>query len=129
MEKIIEGISYTFLPDEEVKDYVINICEKEWTENDFPLYGDDLYKSKWKLEEVSVSNISVNNSLLAREEFQKDLHIRIEKQRELFKSKTAIPPLILRGKDLFIFDGYARYHLFKELGIKHCLAYVGHHDN
>ena len=50
----------------------------------------------------------------------------IKKQKELFAGKIVIPPLILRGNDLFIFDGYARYHFFKDIGIKRCLAYVNH---
>jgi hypothetical protein len=129
MEKIIGGVNYSVLPAEKIREYVENICKKEWTENDFPVYGDDLYKSDWKLEEILVANISVNDSLLKRKEFQQDLKPRIEAQRDMLKSKTTIPPLILRGSDLLIFDGYARYHLFKELGIKQCLAYVGHRGN
>ena len=124
----INGITYKISPPEKVREYVLSICEKEWSVIDFSEHEYDLYQSTWKLEEVTVSNITVNDSLLAQEKFQKDLTPRIEKQRELFKLKEPIPPLILRGRELFIFDGYARYHLFKELNIKKCLAYVGHRD-
>ena len=125
MERTIEGITYRILPPNEVRRYVLDICKKEWAENDFLVYGNDLYKSAWETEEILISKISVNNSLLMNEEFKKDLLPRIEKQQELHKTKTAIPPLILRGNDLLIFDGYARYHYFKNLEIEKCLAYVG----
>ncbi len=126
---MIEEVGYLVLPPEDVRSYVEDACKKQWTERDFPVYGDDLYKSEWKLEEISISAISVDESLLKREKFQQALKPRVEKQQELFKSKIAIPPLILRGSDLRIFDGYARYHFFKELGVKQCLAYVGRRDN
>lgn len=125
--RITDGITYSVLGEDKIRDYVVKICEAEWDAEDFPKYGDDLYKSQWKLEEVEVSKIKVDQDMLQSETFQKDVQPRIVKQRELHEKKEPIPPLILRGNDLLIFDGYARYHLLQELGIKKCLAYVGAH--
>ena len=121
----LDGILYDILPENQVRDYVVEVCEKEWSAQDFPVVGEDLYKSSWKLEEVEVAKITPNAVLLLRDSFQADLKPRIVKQAELHALNAAIPPLILRGKDLFIFDGYARYHFFKSIGVRRCLAYVG----
>jgi hypothetical protein len=127
-EQTLEEITYNILPPDKVTQYVINVCEKEWTENDFPLYGEDLYKSTWQLEEVSLSDINIDKSLLENEDFQKRLKPRVAKQYELLNEKKPIPPFILRGRDYLIWDGYARYHFLKELGVKKCLAYVGRRE-
>lgn len=125
----VDGIIYTLFPEEQIKKYVIDICEKEWDSDDFPKYGDDLYRSTWKLEEIEVAKISPNPTLMQSKFFQKDVQPMLQKQKELYLAKTPIFPLILRGKDLLIFDGYARYLLLKGLGTKKCLAYVGRLQN
>jgi hypothetical protein len=124
--RTVENVNYSVTNPENVRAYVIGVAEKEWEKKDFDLYGDDLYKSEWKLEEADVDQIKLNEQMLATEAFQNDLKPRIQNQIEIHKKSIIIPPLILRGKDLFIFDGYARYHFFKLLGVKKCLAYVGH---
>lgn len=121
----LETVKYNILPKGKIKAHVIAVCEKEWDTPDFPQYGDDLYKSVWKLETVQVNKIKLRPELLKQKKFLKSLALRVIKQKELYSKKTPIPPLILRGGDLLIFDGYARYHLFKERGIKKCLAYIG----
>ena len=125
----VDGITYVLFPEEQIKKYVIDICEKEWDADDFPKYGNDLYQSTWKLEEIEIAKIFPNPTLMQSEFFQKDVQPRLQKQKELHLAKAPIFPLILRGKDLLIFDGYARYLLLKELEVKKCLAYVGHLQN
>ena len=49
--------------------------------------------------------------LLVSEEFQANLKDRIATQIGLIRARTAIRPLVLRGGDLFLFDGYARAHM------------------
>ena len=122
----LENINYKIIPSDKVRDYVIDVCEKEWDPEDFPQYGDDLYNSNWKLKKIEVDKITPNIELLNTPVFKKDVELRVKKQKELNRLKTPIPPLILRAKDLFIFDGYARYLFFKEIGIKTCFAYLGH---
>ena len=128
-ERVVDGITYIVLSQDKIRNYVIETCQKEWDLNDFPKYAGDLYNSTWKLEEIEVDKISLNEMLLKSEFFQKDVQPRIKKQKELYTNKKPVSPLILRGNDLLIFDGYARYHLFKEIGVKKCLAYVSHAAN
>lgn len=125
-ERIVDGVTYILVPTEQIRKYIIGVCEKEWDPNDFITYNKDLYGSEWKLEEIDLAKIIPNKTLLKSDVFQKDLRPRLRKQKELYATKKPIPPLILRGSDLLIFDGYARYHLLKELGVKKCLAYVGY---
>lgn len=123
--KIVDGVKYEILDDKQINDYVYSVAKKEWEEEDFITYGDDLEKSEWRLEKIAVSDIKVNKKLLGKVEFKKDLEKRVKKILKIFKENQAIPPLILRGKDLLVFDGYARLSAFKITGVKYCLAYVG----
>ena len=127
-QKVINGITYTTLAPDKIRKYVIQICEKEWDTEDFPKYGADLYDSSWKLEEIEVAKIVLNETLLQSDTFQKDVQTRIKKQKKLYATRKPLAPLILRGNDLLIFDGYARYHLLNELGVKKCFAYVGYRN-
>ncbi|MEK6887415.1 MAG: hypothetical protein AABX14_00550 [Candidatus Aenigmatarchaeota archaeon] len=118
------GIKYKILDKSRIQKYVISIANKEWEKSDFEKYGNDL-QLKFILKKVDLSKIKPNKKLLKTHEFKKDLGKRIKKVRGLISTDKSIPPLILRGKDLLIFDGYARFHVLRELGIKKCLAYVG----
>lgn len=125
-KQIIEEVQYRLVEDDKVREYVLKIAQEEWSGNDFMKYGNDLYKSKWVLREVNVESIKPNLHLLETERFQKDVRPRIEQVRKMLRMEQMIPPLVLRGSDLLIFDGYARYHVLRERRIKRCLAYVGY---
>lgn len=123
--KQLDGIHYLALEaSDEIEKYVLAICEEEWSLEDFDEYGPDLYNQKWELTEVEVKQILPQQQLLHSPKFIADVTPRIAKQRELHANGIAIPPLILRGKDLFLFDGYARWHFFNEIEVHHCLAYT-----
>lgn len=121
----LEGIYYRVLDDPyEIEQFVLAICEEEWDPEDFEEFGDDLYDQQWELERVPVQKIQTLQHQLESPEFITDVTPRIEQQRVLHRNGEAIPPLILRGDDYLLFDGYARWHLFNELGKTECLAYV-----
>jgi hypothetical protein len=124
--RILEGVQYILLAHDRIRAYVTKVCEEEWDPPDFGAYGPDLYESEWGLEKVPVRRIAVNEELLARDSFQREVAPRIARQEELRKARTPIPPLILRGRDKLILDGYARYHMLKRAAIARCFAYVGH---
>ncbi len=123
--KTLDGIKYKLLAEEQIRDYVNEIAIKEWSSQDFRKYGNDLWQSKWKLKVVPLNKIKLNQDLLQTKEFKKDLIPRIEKMKEIIGEKEAIPPLILRGSDFLIFDGYARFKVLRRKRITRCLAYVG----
>lgn len=121
----LQGIEYVVLDNPaDIEAYVVATCEEEWDPEDFDNVGLDLYDQNWSLNEVSVKDISVLEQQLESPAFMEDVTSRIATQKKLFEQNVPIPPLILRGRDFLIFDGYARWHLFKELGVSKCLAYV-----
>lgn len=123
--KELDGIRYRIHKKEMVRDYVLTVAKKEWDPRDFELDGDNLVSSVWVLREVPVAKVKPNENLLASPEFQKDLGHRIQEVRRLLRKGKPIPPLILRGSDLLVFDGYARWRVMLEMRATHCLAYVG----
>ena len=127
--RILEKVQYALIPDEKLQGFVERMAKEEWEVEDFERYGEELHNSRWKLEEVELAKIKMRPELLASRQFQKELVKRIEKQRELCTSGIPIHPIILRGADQLIFDGYARVHFLKEIGKKRCLAYVGKKAN
>jgi hypothetical protein len=120
-----EGVTYRLLRADEVREFVLGVANAEWEPRDFEAYGDDLLHSDWELREIELEQIKPNEILLASFDFQEDLKPRIAEIKMLLQDSQAIPPLILRGSDFLIFDGYARYQALKDQGIRKCLAYVG----
>lgn len=125
MVREFEGVRYRIHKKERVREYVIAVAREEWEPRDFDLYGADLFNSVWMLREVPMAKIKPNKELLASPEFQEDLRHRIQKVKALLRDGEPLPPLILRGSDLLILDGYARYSVLVEMKITKCLAYVG----
>lgn len=120
----LDGVEYLVIQDpRKIKEYVRVVVNKEWEKEDFDKYGEDL-NTNWVLREVDVKEIKRNKELDFLEYFKKDLYVRVSNILKLLNQKKMIPPLILRGKDLLIFDGYARLEAFNKKGIKKCLAYV-----
>jgi hypothetical protein len=120
------GVKYEVLDKDDVRRFVLSVARAEWESHDFDKYGRDLNESTWDVQEVDVQRIKPNEQLLSSPEFKEDLKHRIDEVMKLMRTDQAIPPLILRGSDLLIFDGYARYKAFLTLRIGKCLAYVGH---
>lgn len=124
--QMVDDISYALIEKSKILPYILAIANKEWEPNDFIKYGDDLNISQWILKIVSISEIKEQPHLMESQTFQEDLEKRIMIQRNLFAKQKPLTPIILRGSDYLLFDGYARVHFLQELGIKRVLAYVGY---
>ncbi len=120
---MLSGIKYKVLPNAKIAGYVNSVARKEWSAQDFVKYGKDL-EAKWTLKKIKVNKIKPNKKLLQSKSFQEDLLKRTASIRKAVAIHKALPPLILRS-DMLIFDGYARWIVFKEMRIKECFAYVG----
>ena len=122
----LAGINYDVLANTDaIERYVLVVAAEEWDPEDFEEFRVDLFGQSWTLEQIDVERIRPQQALLDSPEFQADVQSRIAAQRALHAIGGAVPPLILRGSDLLIFDGYARWHYFRERRIAHYLAYVG----
>lgn len=122
---IVDGVNYEIIVNRKVKDYIFAMAQEEWDSEDFEIWGDYLKSTTFKLKEVDLSNLKRRPELLSDNEFSKDLEKRIEFQIERIKSGQSIKPLVLDGRDMLIFDGYARSGALDKLGKNICLAYVG----
>ena len=123
---IVEGVAYDVITEPAaVERHVRAMADEEWDPEDFEKFGEDLRGQRWTLERVLVADVRPQQALLDSPVFRADVGPRIATQRRLRAEGVPIPPLVLRGRDKLIFDGYARWHLFRELGVRACLAYVG----
>jgi hypothetical protein len=126
MSELVEvgGVIYDILPGTEIAAWVREMASREWEPEDFEKWGQDLLAPVWVVQVVPVSEIRMRPELLASQEFWADLENRIATQIGLIQAGTPVPPLVLRGGDLFLLDGYARAHALQALGVPDCLAYV-----
>ena len=120
----VSGVVYEVADGDAIAAWIWEMANKEWEPDDFDKWGQDLLASEWSVQVVPVAAITMRPELLASAEFQAELLVRVETQIGLIRDRTPIPPLVLRGGDLFLFDGYARTHALKALGVSQCLAYV-----
>lgn len=78
----------------------------------------------WKLEEIPLSNITVNE-MIARHE-QDPIHIkRAENIEQAIRNNIPFPPLIVMYQNHFLVDGYTRYRVFKRLNLTTIPVYFG----
>ena len=120
----VDAVVYEVADGGAIAAWVREMASKEWEPDDFDKWGQDLLTSEWSIQAVSVAAITMRPELLASEEFQTELLGRVATQIGLIRDRTPIPPLVLRGGDLFLFDGYARTYALKAVGVAQCLAYI-----
>lgn len=126
--RTLSGIKYEALVPSRVRHHVLSVAGQEWDPEDFEEFGDDLRKSVWRIEVVEVRRIKKLGRLMRSKRFLKELRPRIKTVSKFMAQGRAIPPLILRGSDYLVFDGYARLYALRSLGAEKCLAYVGRKD-
>jgi hypothetical protein len=126
MSELVEvsGVVYEVADGIAIAAWVRKMASKEWEPDDLDKWGQDLLTPHWCVQVVPVATITMRPELLASEQFQTELLGRVAIQIGLIRDRTPIPPLVLRGGDLFLFDGYARTHALRALGVAQCLAYV-----
>ncbi len=124
--RVVGGIRYGLIEPSVVREHILSMADQEWDPEDFARSGKDLRNATWKLEKVKVQSVRMHTELMRSREFRNDLRLRIGRVLKLIKRGGSIPPLVLRGKDLLIFDGYAGLHALRQLGATECLAYIWH---
>ncbi|HEY4477368.1 MAG TPA: hypothetical protein VJB56_01960 [Candidatus Paceibacterota bacterium] len=94
-------------------------------------WSEDLKKFEFVLEVIEIEKIRPRAELMAYEKngysFQKELSERVIERLEAIQMGTSIMPLVIRGVDMELMDGYTRYMALKHLGAKQIYAYIGHH--
>jgi len=132
----VQGIAYWVLNDpKEIRRFINSNIRQEWERDNI----DDGVDSKtddwllslprrvWRLRTLGVAKISLDPSMMAREGFVKHLNVRSDEMRRSISEyhRFVLWPLVLRGEDYRLKDGYCRYTTLKRMGIVRVLAYVG----
>lgn len=137
----LQGITYWVIEDPaEIADFINTNIRKEW-EADLRSVGRDpredpwlqtLYRRKWRLEIVDADRIVLNPDIMNYVDTQRGYSFQelLAKRRKELRSvietyRVVIWPVILRGEDMLLADGYCRLSTLQEIGISQAYAYLG----
>ena len=131
----VEGITYWVLNEpKEIRGLINSNIRQEWERDNLTdgvdSAADDwlltLPKRVWRLGILDINRITLDPSMMSRESFVKELDERSnEMRRSISEYHIVIWPLVLRGEDHRLKDGYCRFTTLKKMGIRRILAYVG----
>lgn len=138
--RVLEGVSYWVMEDpREIAGLMNTNVRKEW-ESDMAEHEDQqdrvwlkgLPRRSWRLEEVKLADVKLNSLIMEYSDsrtgyvFSRELEKRVKiMKRSVEKFGVVIQPLVTRAEDNQLMDGYCRYHVMKELGVRKAYAYVG----
>ena len=126
----VQGIRYRVVKEPEIKNYLFETLRAEWEEKEFnEEWYPEMGKWNWSMEELAISGIRLWKPLMEDPTFISDLERRTRIVRELISQDEPIEPVVVRGRDMVIYDGYARLHALKQLGKSRILAYVGRNNH
>jgi hypothetical protein len=131
----VEGITYWVIDDgKEIRRFVNSNLRREW-ERDNREDGVDsstdswllsLSGRKWRLGNLAILTLNLDLSTIAREAFRARLEERSEELRHcIAEYHSIIWPVVIRGEDYQLKDGYCRYTALRKLGVNMVMAYVG----
>ena len=136
----LEGITYWVLPQREIGELVNSYIRREW-ETDKMNQNEDPKKSRWlgslplrewKLVKIGLTSIKLNDRIMSYSDAESGYNFkrRLEERKpaireDIEKYGGIIRPLVLRAEDLQLMDGYCRYHVLLDKGIKNAYAYLG----
>ncbi len=139
--RALDGISYWVLEDPvEIRELVNVSIRKEWESDDRHMGKDpkenqwlrSLASRSWRLETSPMEAVKLNQEIMSFKDdktgydFSESLQKRKTKlKREMEEYGAIIRPVILRGEDMQLMDGYCRFTTLSEMRVPRVLAYVG----
>jgi hypothetical protein len=134
----LDGITYWVIEDpDEIHEFINTQIRKEWTQ-DAKDEGRDpqddawlqaLSKRKWRLEILELDDIKPNPYEfipVTGYNFEERLAKRGQRLREAVQTYgSVIWPVVIRGEDMQLVDGYCRFTTLEELNVPRIYAYVG----
>ena len=131
----LQGITYWVINDrEEIRRFINSNIKKEW-ERDNQKDGVDsrkdgwllsLPKREWRTTVLGTSKARLDPSMMSREAFTTRLRQRSEElRRSISEYGVVIWPIVVRGEDCELRDGYCRLAALRSLGVSKVMAYVG----
>jgi len=137
----LDGISYWVIEDADaIHDFVNTEVRKEWEEDAKSEHRDPkddpwlkaLLERKWSLVIVELERIKLNPEIMNYVDrkqgyvFRESLaHRRRELQEVIQSFGVIIWPLVIRGEDMQLADGYCRYATLNAMGVSRVYAYIG----
>ncbi|MBI3859086.1 MAG: hypothetical protein HY296_02440 [Thaumarchaeota archaeon] len=131
----VEGVTYWVINEPtEIRKLINQNIRHEW-ERDAEHDGIDptrdpwllgLSKLEWSLRTVRTSDVKVDVSLMSNRAFVHRLQERSRQlRRGILQYDAVIWPMVVRGDDLMLKDGYSRYTTLKGMGMSKTLVYFG----
>ena len=137
----LDGISYWVIEDPRaIFDFINSEIRKEWeadAQSEHKDPKDDLWlktltRRKWHLEMMDMSRIKLDPDTMNYVDpkrgyvFSKSLEKRTEELRQSLElGGVVLSPLIVRGEDTQLVDGYCRYNTLRVTNVSRIYAYVG----
>ena len=128
----LRGVTYWVIRDaDELRKFVNSNLRREWERDDqgdgIDPSSDDwlvsLPRREWKLSNLATASVNLDPSIMTREGFEARLE---ERSRELMRCITEyqsiIWPVVVRGEDHQLKDGYCRYAALRRMGICRIMA-------
>jgi len=122
---VLQSVRYRVMEEPDIKDHLFRALSAEWGREAFDEELPDMVRWNWKVKTVRISDIKLWDELMGDAAFISELEERIKTQKNLISQGEYIEPIVIRGRDMVIYDGYARLHALKQLGKDAVLAYVG----
>ena len=122
---VLQGVRYRVMEEPSIKGRLFRALLAEWGREAFNEELPDMVRWNWKVETMRISDIKVWDELMRDAAFVSELEERIKMHKDLITQGEDIEPIVVRGRDMVIYDGYARLHALKQLGKDEILAYVG----
>jgi len=122
---VVQGVRYRVKKELEIKNNLFVILLSEWGEEEFNMEYPDMGRWDWTVETLKVQDIKLWKPLMEDPAFISELEKRVEVQKNRILGGEIVEPIVVRGRDMIIYDGYARLHALKQLEKREVLAYVG----
>jgi hypothetical protein len=122
---VLQGVRYRVMEELSIKGRLFMALLAEWGREAFNEELPDMVRWNWKVETMRISDIKVWDELMRDAAFVSELEKRIVMQKDLITQGEDIEPIVVRGRDMVIYDGYARLYALKQLCKDEILAYVG----
>ncbi len=137
----LEGITYWVIENQdEIREFVNSNLRREWEADVRDSGGSPredpwlltLPKRNWRLETLDTKVVRLNPDIVNYKDppsgydFEESLTRRTKELRRAIEDYgSVIWPVVVRGEDLELADGYCRLATLKEKGISRTYAYIG----
>jgi len=123
---VVQGVRYGVVKQLKIKNHLFAMLLSEWGKEAFNKeWYPEMDSWDWTVETLKVSEIKLWKPLLEDLAFTSSLEERVKVQTNRILQGEVIEPVVVRGRDMVIYDGYARLHALKHLKKSKVLAYVG----